>query len=373
MRSDKWDEEEKTGGGSRRDEGWRPKKDQHGTKPAERALKKQESIANRFESDLMSVLGDITGVEWGRGYTIWDENREYEPRGSISIQKSGIQPLFHPTINSAEELWSLGIGQTPNTSSSKPAKYVSAKTASTPGLWERAHPTTGKRNTLDLYSFATHSQMQQNELLEKRKPGSKAVLVNKDVIFGVMESNILTGGHYDRTDKLMRKGHADPEVEADIEGTFKELREKEGRMEEYQKRALDEFWDITLPVKGYRTARAARLQKKDFKNRRQAPYTRESVGGLIPDSAPTIWLETGDENTITQEKICYVCDKMTKPEEGFDYGILPICHRCTPGMSDRANVVIDPNNPYLPGGPHDLYGISGMHGRDMKVIEGHGE
>ena len=362
MRSDKWDEEEKTGGGgSGRDEGWRPKKDQHGTKSSERALKKQEGIANRFESDLMSVLGDITGVEWGRGYTIWDENREYEPRGSIKIQKSGITPLFHPTINSDEELWSLGIGQTPNTSSPKPAKYVSAKTVSTPGLWKRRHPTTGRESDLDLYSFATHIQMEQHSLLENRKPGSKAVLVNKDVIFGVMESNILTGGRYDRTDKLIRKGHADPEVEADIDKTFKELRKREERMETYQKRVLDEFWDM-LPIKGYKTARAVKLQKKD-----------SDGTNMGPDSAPTIWLETGDENTITQEKICYVCDKMTKPEEGFDYGILPICHKCQPGMSDRANVIIDSNNPYLAGGPHDLYGISGLQGRDMKVTDGHGE
>ncbi len=108
-------------------------------------------IAETFEFDLMSILGDVNNKEWGMGIKEVDS-------------KSYDSPTY-------EFLWSLGFGQMPGTAQGK-SKYIQANEIS-PGGHE------------DVWSMASGSQIADNLFL-KHSAGANTVpgrMVNSEFLF----------------------------------------------------------------------------------------------------------------------------------------------------------------------------------------------
>ena len=274
-------------------------------------LKRLRKIKDNFEQDLLSTLGDIGQIEWGKGMMeIPSDVRTYKKLWTLgflpevsNFNAPGIQYEESPQSPEAVEAQSQEDWLKEEKRRHIKSGYVKAPEIVAPDFSEN-NPFWREKMYLpekfrdgqnwiesDTWRFAIQDAVFTTKSGGQRagddfNPLMLARLVDTSSLFGIRQMEI---------EENMKAQHRHGyEHGKKVEDFGKSI----NVMDTFNKQ-VDYFWD-DLPVKSYK---------------------RESSS-----HHDLAWREQSKDTWITKEKICHVCQNMATAEN--DYGIFPLCQKC---------------------------------------------
>ena len=290
-------------------------------------LKRLRKIKDNFEQDLLSTLGDIGQIEWGKGMKeIPSDVRTYKKLWTLgflpevnNFNAPGIQyeePPQSPDDSQSQEDWlkeekrrhaQSGYVKTPEIVApdfSKDDPFWRDK------MWLPEKFRDGQKwMESDTWRFPVFDAVKTTQTGGQRagddfNPLMLARLVDTSSLFGIRQMQI---------EENMKAQHRHGyEHGKKVEDFGKSI----DVMDTFNKQA-DYFWD-DLPVKSYKRESSSKTKYIEVMKSRGA-----SLHGTAHD---LVWREQPKDTWITKEKICHVCQNMATPEN--DYGIFPLCQKC---------------------------------------------
>ena len=309
------------------------------------------SMIKNFERDLLSILGDVAGISWGRGI-----KRTHQ-----------ITSDSQPDKKTFEKLWwhDFGIKEA-EMRSDKSSMRVAAPPGSMISGFEGLNESESKNwiTVSDIHSYYSMYTTKDGKLIDGTIESIGFGLLPKEIlppnrplhlvqIFG----NTLGFQSFSvppKENKLHKTvGHKIKARLYDMEallGVYEDMEyaERDGayvRPTGYSKGShMKDNWSVfkkDLPIKGH-----SRVPKEGGKSYSDPADPHKLL-------YETVWQESPEENWITQGRICHVCLNMTKPEEGDDYSRIPICQACNrlypSGVSAAEANILGTSNPLQEG------------------------
>jgi hypothetical protein len=283
-------------------------------------LKRLRKIKDNFEQDLLSTLGDIGQVEWGKGIKeIPSDVRTYKKLWTLgflpdvsNFNAPGMQyeePPQNPDASQSQEDWL------------KKEKRRLAKSGYV------------KAPEIVAPDFSKDDPFWRDKkyLPEKFRDGQKWIendtwrFAIQDAVFTTKSGGIRPGDDFNPLmlarlfDTPSLFGIRQMEIEENMKAQHRYGYEHGKQVEDIGKsldvvdtfnKQSDYFWD-DLPVKSY---------KRESSPKGTMHHERLGMEhGLA-------WREQSKDTWITKERICHVCQNMATPEN--DYGIFPLCQKC---------------------------------------------